>query len=289
MRSVRRFRDRAFTAGAAACALAAGGVLCGIVAAIGLQGAGGLRWSFLTQAAAQAGAAGGVRDEILGTLILIATALAASAPLAVGLALTQAYYLRGTRAGRRMLGVFYAANAVPSVVFGIAGFLVFTRWLGWGKSWLAGGLLLGLMILPTVAVSLAERIRGLPPAYRDAAAGLGLRDAQIVRAVILPQSLGGLLSGALLGLARAAGETAPILFAAAVFSGATWPQGIRESPVVALPYHIFVLAQDSFDPAVQDHLWGAAFVLLALVLLLSLVALPARMRLHEESLESRHA
>jgi len=196
---------------------------------------------------------------------------------------TQGYYLRGTPAGRRMLGVFYAANAIPSVVLGIVGFLVFTRWLDWGKSWLAGGLLLGLMILPTVAVSLAERIRGLPPTYRDAAAGLGLRDAQIVRAVILPQSLGGLLSGALLGLARAAGETAPILFAAAVFSGATWPSGVRESPVVALPYHIFVLAQDSFDPAVQEHLWGAAFVLLALVLTLSLLALPARLRIHEES------
>ncbi len=71
------------------------------------------------------------------------------------------------------------------------------------------------------------------------------------------------MSGALLGLARAAGETAPILFTAAVFSGATLPTGVRESPVLALPYHIFVLAQDSFDPAVGAHLWGAALVLLA--------------------------
>jgi phosphate transport system permease protein len=241
-----------------------------------------LRWSFLTRPAAEAGASGGVLYEIVGTSILIATALAASVPVAIGLALTQAFYLRSPAGRRRLLAAFYAANAVPSVVFGLVGFLVFTRWLAWGKSWLAGGLLLGLMILPTLTVSLAERIRGLPSAYREAAAGLGLREAQIVRAVILPQSLGGLISGALLGLARAAGETAPILFAAAVFSGATWPAGIRESPVVALPYHIFVLAQDSFDPAVKEHLWGAAFVLLAMVLAFSLVALPARLRLHEE-------
>lgn len=283
MRSWRRLRDRAFTALVAACALVATAILVAIVIAIWLQGAGSLRWSFLTQASAEAGAAGGVFYEIVGTTILIATALAASVPPAIALALTQGHYLRDSPAGKRLLGAFYAANAVPSVVYGIVGFLLFTRWLSWGKSWLAGGLLLGLMILPTLTVSLAERIRGLPATYRDAAAGLGLRDAQIVRAVILPQSWGGLVSGALLGLARAAGETAPILFAAAVFSGATWPAAIRESPVVALPYHIFVLAQDSFDPAVQQHLWGAAFVLLALVLGLSLLALPARLRIHEES------
>lgn len=280
---MRRWKDRAFTLLAAACASAAAGLLLAILAAILLHGAGSLRWSFLTRPAAEAGASGGVLYEIVGTSILIATALAASVPFAVGLALTQAFYLRSPVGRRRLLAAFYAANAVPSVVFGLVGFLVFTRWLEWGKSWLAGGLLLGLMILPTLTVSLAERIRGLPPTYREAAAGLGLREAQIVRAVILPQSLGGLISGALLGLARAAGETAPILFAAAVFSGASWPAGIRESPVVALPYHIFVLAQDSFDPAVKEHLWGAAFVLLAMMLAFSLFALPARLHLHEES------
>jgi len=280
---VRRWAETAFTSATAACAAMALGILIVILGAILRHGAGALRWSFVTGASAQAGASGGVFYEIVGTAILIGTALAASLPFAIALALLQAFHLRKQASRQRLLGIFYAANAVPSVVFGLVGFLVFTRWLDWGKSWLAGGILLGMMILPTITVSLAERIRSLPPMYRDAAAGLGLRESQIVRSVILPQSLGGLFSGALLGLARAAGETAPILFAAAVFSGATWPSAIRESPVVALPYHIFVLAQDSFDPAVQQHLWGAAFVLLALVLALSLLALPARLRIHEES------
>ena len=124
--------------------------------------------------------------------------------------------------------------------------IVFVGVLGWGKSWLSGGILLGMMILPTVTVALIERIESLPGKYLEAAAGLGLSRSQIVWSVVLPQSATGLITGSLLGLARAAGETAPIMFTAAVFAGASLPQGIRESPVLSLPYHIFVLAQDSY-------------------------------------------
>ena len=134
-----------------------------------------------------------------------------------------------------------------------------------------------------MAISLAERIDQIPRSYLQAAYALGLSRGQVVRSVVLPQSLGGLVSGALLGLARAAGETAPILFAAAIFSGATLPRGIADSPVLALPYHIFVLAQDSFHPEAEPRLWAAASVLLGLVFLCSLLALPARLRLHEEA------
>ena len=282
-RGRRRGLDRAFHVLVGACGLLSGSLLIGTVAAILWKGASVLDWSFVSRVTAGGGGAGGVRYEIFGTLILVAAALAVSAPLATGLALAQAVYVESARLRRWLLVGLYTANAVPSVLFGVAGLIVFSRWLGWGKSWLAGGVLLGLMILPTVSVALIERLRSLPPKYREAATGLGLSRSQVVWSVLLPQSLGGLISGLLLGLARAAGETAPILFAAAVFSGAGLPTGIRDSPVVALPYHIFVLAQDSLDPAVQDHLWGAACVLLALVLLFSLLALPARLRIREEA------
>ena len=282
-RGRRRGLDRAFHVLVGACGLLSGSLLIGTVAAILWKGASVLGWSFVSRVTAGGGGAGGVRYEILGTLILVTAALAVSAPLATGLALAQAVYVESARLRRWLLVGLYTANAVPSVLFGVAGLIVFSRWLGWGKSWLAGGILLGLMILPTVSVALIERLRSLPPKYREAATGLGLSRSQVVWSVLLPQSLGGLISGLLLGLARAAGETAPILFAAAVFSGAGLPTGIRDSPVVALPYHIFVLAQDSLDPAVQDHLWGAACVLLALVLLFSLLALPARLRIREEA------
>jgi phosphate transport system permease protein len=280
---VRRWTDRLVWLACALCAVAVAALLAGIAGALLWRGLPVLNAGFLIHPSSEAGAAGGVRDEIAGTLLLIATALAVAVPLATGLALVQAEYLRGALARRRLLVALYTANALPSILFGIAGMIVFSRFFGWGKSWLAGGVLLGLMILPTLSVALIERLRSLPPRYREAAAALGLSRAQTIWSVLLPQSLGGLLSGALLGLARAAGETAPILFAAAVFSGAGFPAGLRDSPVAALPYHIFVLAQDSFDPAVQAHLWGAACVLVGLVLGLSLLALPARLRAHEEA------
>jgi phosphate transport system permease protein len=280
---VRRWLDRGFLVAAALCGAGACAILLGIAGSILWRGLTVLDWGFLTREAAGAGASGGVSHEIAGTLILIGTALAVGAPLALGVALVQAVYVQNPRLRRALLVALYTANAVPSILFGIAGLLVFTRFLGWGKSWLAGGILLGLMILPTLSVALIERLRSLPRKYLEAAAGLGLSRSQIVWSVLVPQSAAGLVSGSLLGLARAAGETAPILFAAAVFSGAGLPSGIRDSPVVALPYHIFVLAQDSFDPAVKSHLWGAAFVLLALVFGLSLAALPARLRIHEEA------
>jgi phosphate transport system permease protein len=126
-------------------------------------------------------------------------------------------------------------------------------------------------------------MRALPRKYVEAAAGLGLRPSQIIWSVILPQSWSGLITGSLLGVARAAGETAPIMFTATIFAGASLPHGIRESPVLSLPYHIFILAQDSFDPGVGAKLWGSALVLLILVFALSMIALPFRLRLHDEA------
>jgi phosphate transport system permease protein len=102
----------------------------------------------------------------------------------------------------------------------------------------------------------------------------------MVRSVVVPQALPGLVTGLLLGLARAAGETAPLLFAATVFSGAaTVPQGVRDAPVSALPTHIFGLAQDAAEPAAQHTAWGAALVLVVVAALLVLAAVPARRRM----------
>lgn len=280
---MRRWIDRAFFMTTAFCAVAVCSILVGLVATILVRALPALRLDLLTQQMAEAGASGGIRYEILGTLLLMVSALAVSTGLAVALALTKTIYVKSPRLDRWISLSLYTLNGMPSIVFGIVGMAFFMGMLGWGKSWLSGGILLGLMILPTMSVALIERIESLPGKYMEAAASLGLSRSQIIWSVVLPQSANGLLSGSLLGVARAAGETAPIMFSAAVFSGATLPQGIRESPVVALPYHIFVLAQDSFHPGAEAKLWGATFVLLALVFGLSLIALPARLAVHEEA------
>jgi phosphate transport system permease protein len=266
------------------CALASGAVLLAIVTAILFRGLPALSWHFLTEQIRLVGAEGGIFFNLVGTLILLVTALAISAPTALALALTHSVYLTGASRLRRSLEVFlHVLNGVPSILFGLFGLIVFVGFFHLGKSWLIGGILLGVMILPTVTVALIERMEAIPRRYLEAAAGLGLSQSKIIRSVILPQSFGGLITGSLLGLARAAGETAPIMFTATIFAGATYPHGIKESPVLSLPYHIFILAQDSFDPGVRQKIWATAIVLLILVFGLSIIALPLRLRIHEEA------
>lgn len=274
-RSIRHHLVRVISA---LCALGCAAVLTLVVWAIWKRGGPALEWQFFTDQIRQVGASGGIFYNILGTLILIGTAFVCTAPFAMAIAILHGFYLPGERS-RNMAALFlYILNGVPSILFGIFGMIVFVHYFGWGKSWLSGGILLSLMILPTVTVAIMARIEAIPRLQIESATALGLRRSQVIRSIVLPRSLGGLVTGSLLGLARAAGETAPIMFTATVFAGATVPSGIRENPVLCLPYHIFVLAQDSFDPSVGAKLWGTALTLLLIVFALSLASLPIRLK-----------
>lgn len=278
----RRLFDRLFTLAAASAAAVAVGVLLGVLGLVVARGAGALSITFLTEQVRSVGAEGGIFFQAVGTLILVATAGAFAVPVAAATALGVLLYAPGSLR-RPLEAALHALNGIPSIVFGLFGLVFFFQLLGLGKSWLSGGLLLGLMIVPTVAVAFLEKLRAIPPATVEAATGLGLSRGALVTTVLLPQAASGLVTGTLLGLARAAGETAPILFTAVIFAGATFPTGIVDSPVLALPYHIFVMSQDSFDPRVAEKVWGTAIVLAGFVFALSLLALPARLRIHEEA------
>ncbi len=150
---MRRVTDRIFPALCGLCALLACGIFLGLVFVIAQRGLPAISWTFITDQIRQVGAQGGIAYNLLGTLILLVTALIVSAPIATGLALVHSVFLRGHWAQRR-LGLFlYTLNGIPSIVFGIFGFVVFVKFFGWGKSWLIGGILLALMILPTVTVA----------------------------------------------------------------------------------------------------------------------------------------
>jgi phosphate transport system permease protein len=279
----RKVLHHTFRLATALCAALACGILAWLVFAIAQRGWPAISWSFFTEQIRLVGASGGIFYNLVGSGILLLTAFAVSAPVAIALALLHGVYLPEGRRKRLLETLLHVLNGMPSIVCGIFGLIVFVQFLGWGKSWLSGGILLGFIMLPMVTVALMERIAGLPSRYVEAAAGLGLRQSQIIWSVIMPPSLSGLVTGSLLGLARIAGEIAPIMFTATIFAGATLPHAIKESPVLSLPYHIFILAQDSFDPAVGSKVWGTALVMLGMVFALSLIALPARLKIHEEA------
>lgn len=278
----RRAIDFAFTVATAFAASVAVALFAGVLAIVVFRGLGALSWSFLTEATRGAGAAGGIVYQIAGTLILMLTAALTAVPLAAGAGVWSEMYA-SSAARRSFESLLHALNGIPSIVFGLIGYAFFFRFLGMKKSWLAGGVLLAVMILPTLVVAFIGKLRSIPRATIDAAFGLGLRRGDVVRTVLLPQGASGLATGTLLGIARAGGETAPIMFTAAIFSGATIPHAITDSPVLALPYHIFILAQDSFDPSMHTAMWGTAAVLVLLVTCASAVAIPLRIRIVQEA------
>ena len=252
-----------------------------IVAVMVTKGGTVLTWEFLSQPSRAFGAEGGIRSQIVGTLILAIGAGLVSLPIALGTALYQSEYLT-LRFKPVAMRFVYALNGVPTILFGLFGYLVFGLYLGLGISWLSGVLILAMMILPTLVVSIREAIDVIPHQYREAGLALGMTTPQLIRAVIVPQSVHGMITGLLLGLVRAIGETAAIVFTATTFSGVDFPRSLAE-PVTTLQTHILVLSQEAVNPAATGTVWGAALMLMVLVLCFSAGALAVRSRFRVEA------
>jgi phosphate transport system permease protein len=168
-------------------------------------------------------------------------------------------------------------NGVPSIIFGIFGLIFFVNILETGISWFIGSIILAIMILPTIVLSSYQSINSIPTIYRESALSLGLDHWQFITRVLLPQGIGGAITGLLMGLARAIGETAPIMFIATAFSGVDVPGSLAE-PVSALPTHILVLAKQATDTQALQNAWGTSLVLVAIVFFLGLSALLGRIK-----------
>jgi len=236
---------------------------------------------FFTQSSAL-GTEGGILYQLLGSLLLLTCTGILVTPLAFSIAIFD-FFAKSKKTKVVLKSVLHTLNATPSILYGILGFMFFTYTCHWGKSWLAGSIILALMILPTVTSSLVQNLATLPKEYIETAKSLGLKDDAIIVKILLPYSKGSFFTGILMGLARAAGETAPIMFTATVFFGATLPNGIKDNPVLALPYHIFNLIQDVVAKEAVSSAWATAFVLMSMILLLSLLLAPFRFKSHEEA------
>jgi phosphate transport system permease protein len=241
-----------------------------------------INWTFLTQPPMEMMTKGGIFPCIVGSLCLGLGAVAVALPIGVASALYLNEYARPGRLVRIVrLGINNLAG-VPSVVFGLFGLAFFVIYLEMGVSILAGALTLGAMSLPVVIGSTEEALRAVPDTYREASLGLGATKWQTIYRVVLPAALPGILTGGILGLSRAAGETAPIMFTAAVYFTPTMPKSIFDE-VMALPYHIYVLATAGTEIEKTRSLqYGTALVLIALVLGLNLVAIIYRSKLRKK-------
>jgi phosphate transport system permease protein len=221
-----------------------------------------LSWEFLTTAPRNLGREGGILPAIVGTLYLVLGAIAVALPIGVGAAIYLAEYQRGNLPTRLIRSGVDLLNGTPSIVFGLFGFSVLVLYLHFGVSLLAGQVTLGLMVLPTIVRTAEEALRQVPRAVREGSLALGATKWQTIRRVVLPPATAGIITGTILSLGRAAGETAPILFTAAVFSQRHLPSSVFD-PVMALPYHLFILA--TTVPGAQQNTYGTALVLILLV------------------------
>jgi phosphate transport system permease protein len=252
-------------------------VLVFLIATIVWNGFQAISLEFLILPAKNFGAEGGILYQIIGSILLVFTAALMAFPIALGTAIYKSEYLKNKRLQRLSDMLIYGLNGIPSVIFGIFGLILFVNLLNTGISWFVGSIILGIMILPTLVLTAYQSINSIPHHYRESGLALGMDKWKVITEVLLPMGIQGAFTGLLIGLARAIGETAPIMFIATAFSGAGIPGSLLE-PVASLPTHILALAQQATDPAALQNAWGASLVLITLVGIFSLTALYFRNR-----------
>ena len=249
-----------------------------IIADILWKGIPALSWTFLTQLPRKGGAEGGILPAIVGTFCLVAGTISVALPLGMACAIYVSEYARQGRFTRAIRLAITTLAGVPSIVFGLFGLGLFVLFCHFGTSILSGSLTLACMVLPTIIVASEESLRAVPQSLREGSLALGAGKWQTIWKNVLPYAIPGMITGSILGIGRAAGETAPILLTAAAFYLPRLPRSVFDS-CMALPYHLYVLAtQHPSADKVRPMQYGTALVLLLLVLGVNLGAILLRIR-----------
>ena len=272
MNSMKHFFDKA---GTWLLALSAAGVflvLFGILGFILLKGAGVLSWEFLTQPPKAGMTEGGILPAVVGTVYLTLLATLVSFPLGLAVAVYLAEYAEEGLFTSAVRTVIRNLAGVPSIIYGIFGVALFVYSLKMGTGLLASALTLALMNLPWIITASEEALKEVPWSWREGALALGANKWQTIRKVVLKPALPGILTGVILAMSRAAGETAPILFTGVAFYAPRLPKGLSDE-FMALPYHLYVMSTQHHNMAKAIPIaYGTALVLMAFTLILNFLA-----------------
>ncbi len=245
-----------------------------VIVIIVKNGAAAISWEFLTQMPRAGMREGGILPAIVGTFYLVTGAVLFALPLGLAAAIYLSEYARDSWLNRLIRLSIVNLAGVPSVVYGLFGLALFVTFFKFGTSIVAGSLTLGIMILPVVITSSREALESVPKSFREVSLSLGATRLQTIRHAVLPHALPGIITGVILGIGRAAGETAPILFTVAAFYLPRLPHSPLDQ-VMALPYHLYVISTQVPNVDVKIR-YGTALVLLAIVMVMNIIAVTIR-------------
>ena len=240
------------------------------------RGIGAISWEFITAMPRKGMREGGIFPAIIGTVSLVTGTILFALPLGVGSAIYLTEYARQGRLTRLIRLAILNLAGVPSVVYGLFGLGLFVLFLGFGSSVLAGALTLACLVLPIVITASEEALKSVDFSFRQASLALGATKWQTIRHVVLPHAAPGIITGAVLAIGRAAGETAPILLTVAAFFLPRLPQSAFDQ-VMALPYHLYIISTQV--PGMPESIkYGTALVLLGIVSIFFAIATAIRIR-----------
>jgi len=238
------------------------------------NGASAITWEFLTSMPADGMRGGGILPAIIGTSCIVLCAILITLPIGVCAAIYLNEYAKDNMLTRIIKLAIVNLAGVPSVVYGLFGLGIFVMFLKLGVSIIAGALTLSIMELPVIITTARGALSSVPHSFREASMSLGVSRWQTVRYIVLPNALPGILTGAILSIARVSGETAPILFTAAAFYVPHLPKSVFDQ-VMALPYHLYIISTQ-IPNMPKNIIFGTALVLLMMVLSMSIIAIIAR-------------